>query len=301
MTFLKRKRREQNLTALELSEKTGINRTAISAIENDSEILGAERARKIGEGLGIPEDVLTVFRGEWPPYAMFALKLFPDVVEENLKNMIFEVMKTAVNNYPMLNKDLKKTISENSNFFKWFKASRLSMCASCHTVAIFPTLNSLYMCQICEKSLFQKFKKNKGEFIEKEMVEDRSFLLFIRKLLNDFEPIQNQQDFEQVLESNESLLKKLDELQSIKEYYNTKKTDKENDTTNENKKEDTEILKNKVKTFDLSAGENQWVRAKCAECQEVKDCYMDTGFCGDCIYEGTKPIKQEEENDPSSN
>lgn len=128
MSFLKRKRRAKAFTTRSLGEFIGMPQSSVSKLENDLEILGEERAKKIGEALQIPEDVLTIYRGLLPNYAKFAYKLFPDKIEERLRKFINEIISTELKSNPILTDELKSTMAYSSDFFGWLDESDFTFC-----------------------------------------------------------------------------------------------------------------------------------------------------------------------------
>jgi len=91
--FLKKNRRLKLITALQLEEMSGVSRSGISCIENNTEALGEARAKKIGDALGITEDVMTVYGGRLPGYAKKTYREKPDKLEKGIKKIVEKLEK----------------------------------------------------------------------------------------------------------------------------------------------------------------------------------------------------------------
>ena len=91
--FLKKNRQKKSLTAKQLGEMAELSRSAIASIESDSEVLGEHRAKKIGDALGIPEDVMTIYRGHLPSYAKKTYREKSDELEKAIRKSVKKLEK----------------------------------------------------------------------------------------------------------------------------------------------------------------------------------------------------------------
>lgn len=88
MDFLKKIRKRLKKTTAELSKESQVPQPTLSKIENDKEYLGEERAKLIGEALGVSEEVMTVYRGRLPEYAKKVYKESPDKLEKSIRKAV---------------------------------------------------------------------------------------------------------------------------------------------------------------------------------------------------------------------
>jgi len=94
MDFLRKIRKIKELTLSKMAAVcVGINHQTISAIEIDKQYLGTERAKIIGDALGIPEDVMTVYRGHLPGYAKKTYREKPDKLEKAIRKSVKKIEK----------------------------------------------------------------------------------------------------------------------------------------------------------------------------------------------------------------
>lgn len=229
MSFLKKSRRRLKLTALDLSKKTGINRANISAVENDLEHLGEDRAKTIGDALGITENVMTVYRGLLPAYSIILYKLFPDVFEKKIRDISKKLIQNLIKSSQELQGDhLKKTIADDKKFFQWLYLSELAVCGSCEKI-VEKNATKDVICDTCKLEIERKLEKkslendkvqppttSEGEkitiLLSKLSEKTKLELAFLAKSRAFFEEIQEQHDFDLITCHIEEAMEKLSEL-----------------------------------------------------------------------------------------